>query len=75
MKTKIVQDIEDFTESVEEDSTVCYFLKREGKGTISSYIEDSGYMLNSDSIDYLDTKDFEYDGSVKFSLGVRFGIN
>ena len=47
MKTKIVKDIEDFTESVEEDSTVYYFLKKK-QGTISSYIEDSG--LEDDSL-------------------------
>jgi len=47
MKTKIVKDIEDFSESVEADSTVYYFLKKK-QGTISRYIEDSG--LEDDSL-------------------------
>lgn len=41
MKTKIVKDITDFTQSVEKDIKVYYFLEAE-EGTISDYIENSG---------------------------------
>ena len=47
MKTKIIKNIEDFSESVEKDTSIYYFLKK-GEGTISDYIENSG--LEDDSL-------------------------
>lgn len=41
METKIVKNIEDFSECVEENQDIYYFLKK-GQGTISDYIENSG---------------------------------
>jgi len=41
METKIVKNLEEFSECVEENQEIYYFLKK-GQGTISEYIENSG---------------------------------